>query len=789
MRRGNLPLAALVLAALVAVALSQSLPGFSNFGINDGESCTKTPNAVTCIALVDASSQYDGIELAFQITGTNANKEIVVTPFVTFEATTTPKPFTNQATGDTAVAGTFTLSLAILASNIDVGSGGSVKKVTKIQYTITAPADVFCDYDNMKNNVKNDWEFVNPVLGKKDGTGCNAGTDSTVTAPDPTMKYIYYKPTATPAVDDFLPGKGYPAELTWATATGVTYEITIATPTKRTTGIDDCPFVTQYKTTSGGTLSDFVFGSSGTVSTTGGTLYLPHLCPNYKYEVTLKACLVANPSDCDSSANEFVPDEVPPTVPAWNTPFSFGSDFVFTPADLSGLETDGTFNRSSYDGGALINKYKLALVLPSSLGDCPRTTTGGGYPTADNFDANGEAENGATDYLIETLLCPGLTYEFKVQACNTAGCSNNATVSITVPVVAPVCGIPLPAPEPFQNPHNAYTTGLYGGSTVQDIRALQALEAKLNATDPTLQLDEVYLNSLGFKTAVVYWPSMSYSGGDDPSLYTYNLTLQRYIKGINGYDNTKYQVFEASYIQIYLLVSFHGASAEAASAAQSGPFPMPGFNYAPTLANNVQPSHCYTMFVELCNSAGCCTPNHFNDLGDLMEGTVSAPWFQPSNTYGRKNSAEPQDRLYCTNLKPWRGPYGKSGSGSLRLTNMWIDAGAAGADASAGVAAGASSSGVAGVAAPAASAGTSNTLLAVAIAVPVGIAGLAVGAIAAAMVITRKQVRDVTIAATTARNANATAMPPASLTEIRTVHVQSNSASGASADSVPAYGV
>eukprot|EP00741_Cyanophora_paradoxa_P024881 tig00000317_g24022.t1 len=181
------------------------------------------------------------------------------------------------------------------------------------------------------------------------------------------------------------------------------------------------------------------------------------------------------------------------------------------------------------------------------------------------------------------------------------------------------------------------------------------------------------------------------------------------------------------------------------------------------------------MSVELCNSAGCCMPGHFNGL-DLDLGTVSGTWFQPSQTYSRKGSAEPQDRLTCTNLKPWRGPDSSKAVGGVGVKMAWVNAGAAGAQAgaaSAGASAGSSASGVAGVAAPAASAGTSNTLLAVAIAVPVGVAGLAIGAVAAAMIITRKQVRVATIAATSRAqalnggiNSSTQLMPPVSLTTI-----------------------
>eukprot|EP00741_Cyanophora_paradoxa_P002048 tig00000545_g1984.t1 len=194
------------------------------------------------------------------------------------------------------------------------------------------------------------------------------------------------------------------------------------------------------------------------------------------------------------------------------------------------------------------------------------------------------------------------------------------------------------------------------------------------------------------------------------------------------------------------------------------------------------------MSVELCNSAGCCMPGHFNGL-DLDLGTVSGSWFQPSQTYSRKGSAEPQDRLTCTNLKPWRGPDSSSAVGGIGVKMAWVDAGAAGAQAgtaSTGASAGASASGVAGVAAPAASAGTSNTLLAVAIAVPVGIAGLAIGAVAAAMIITRKQVRVAAVAATTHAkalnsgiNSSSQLLPPAPAS-FSTINVRRRSASTAS---------
>eukprot|EP00741_Cyanophora_paradoxa_P002049 tig00000545_g1985.t1 len=535
------------------------LPRFSNFGVNDGERCTKTPNSVTCVAKIDTSSEYvnaNGLKLSFWITGTSQGASIIEyvrTPFVPLAAATTPVEFVNTLTN----AGGFTYKLAILELE-------SSATVTAIEYTITAPTDMFCDA-MIKNFVMgekrtlasqtateltctNDWEFVNPVIGKK--AGCpddgGAGTDTTPrpTSPAPRMQNIFYKPAANPPVKD-LTASGYPAVVSWDTEANLAYTVTVSAPEASVAGIDACPFTT-----------DFAFGTP--VTTSAGSLALNYLCPGYKYKVSVLACTTATPAICaeEPAMEEFVPDVVPPTEATFNSAFTFGQ-FAFYPISESGTPVTGTYNRPSYDGGALISKYEVEIVIPEDLGDCPLKSGVSGQGL--EF-ANGAAKaacansNPACPMSVAARLCPGLSYTFKVKACNgeseaTAGrcsefsASGSSEAIAAVPIVPPVCGIPPPYPAVAPQ---GFSTGPYGGSTVQDYDALQRLETELNnvlTTDPTIDLD--YLNNLGFKTAVVFWPSVSYSGGQAP--YEYNLTLNRYIKGINGYDKNKYQTFEASH--------------------------------------------------------------------------------------------------------------------------------------------------------------------------------------------------------------------------------------------------
>eukprot|EP00741_Cyanophora_paradoxa_P024880 tig00000317_g24021.t1 len=541
-----------------------SLPRFSNFGVNDGERCTKTPNSVTCVAKIDTSSEYvnaNGLKLSFWITGTSQGASIIEyvrTPFVPLAAATTPVEFVNTLTN----TGGFTYTLAILELE-------SSTTVTAIEYTIKAPTDMFCDA-MIKNFVMgekktlasqtateltctNDWEFVNPVVGKKvgcptDGDG-GAGTDTTLrpTSPAPRMQNIFYKPAANPPVKD-LTASGYPAVVSWDTAANLAYTVNIDAPVASVAGIDACPFTT-----------DFAFGTP--VTTSAGSLALNYLCPGYKYKVSVLACTTATPAVCaeEAAVEEFTPDVVPPTEATFNSAFTFGQ-FAYYPISESGTPVTGTYNRPTYDGGALISKYEVEIVLPEDLGDCPVRNGVAGLAVASGVaKATCLNSNPACSMSLSTKLCPGFSYTFKVKACNgeneaTAdrcsefSASGASEASAVVPIVPPVCGIPPPYPAVAPQ---GFSTGPYGGSTVQDLDALQALETQLNnvlTTDPTIDLD--YLNNLGFKTAVVFWPSVSYSGGQAP--YEYNLTLNRYIKGINGYDNTKYQTFEASLEKIQI---------------------------------------------------------------------------------------------------------------------------------------------------------------------------------------------------------------------------------------------
>eukprot|EP00741_Cyanophora_paradoxa_P020057 tig00021222_g19358.t1 len=267
----------------------------------------------------------------------------------------------------------------------------------------------------------------------------------------------------------------------------------------------------------------------------------------------------------------------------------------------------------------------------------------------------------------------------------------------------------------------------YGGQSVKNVDQLKYLfpdqDNDLNgAESPMLEWTDMDLSLYGFKDAIIYWPKVSYHGGAGQKADKYNITLFRYIRGANGYAPDKYQNF-------YVAGTVDG-----------------DVNFA--YATNIQPSHCYGMGLKLCNSVGCCSPSS-NPLESSVpftteDGKVLAPigdstWFQPSQNYANKNSREPTDRGYCVAIKPI-GVVTKSLVGAVDFSG--VPAEAATTTGTAGSAARSAST--------ASSSGTSNTLLAVAIAVPVGIAGLAIGAVLAAMVITRNQVRAATMAAVSA---------------------------------------
>eukprot|EP00741_Cyanophora_paradoxa_P003284 tig00000691_g3192.t1 len=560
----------------------------------------------------------------------------------------------------------------------------------------------------------------------------------------------------------FIKDEGYPATIEWdvpTTGTVTHYEMTVTKEAKFTyvfnnqprAEIQDCPFrdfdsagVRSFASGSSTILLNQTVRVDAVAGTTHYALPLSFLCPGYVYAVQVKACNevgCSEPGSDETPVAPVAPFQVQPAPSITAGEFSFPALPVGTPATLSTFATP-------YDGGRPLTTYIVnnisRVAIEGNSGACPPLYEAPVFPAA--LDASA-----ASNPALIGSLCPGFTYSFNISACTKGetddcmiGAASNA-FAVTVPAVAPICGIPAPPAQlPLSASYAGYSAGTYGGQSVKNVQFLDAL---ISDTDEVFT--DYAISLMGFKDAFIFWPSMTYSGGADVSKF--NLTLYRYIRGSNGYAPDKYQNF------------WHAGNIIGAR------------NYAPVF--NIQPSHCYAHSIKLCNSVGCCVPSTNPPAASV--NTITPTWYQPSQNYANKKSTEPTDRTFCVSIKPI-GATDAPSTTTTKSIGAGIDFGTSmGADAGSAAAGSAARS--------TATAGTSNTLLAVAIAVPVGVAGIALGAVAAALIVTRKQVR-VAVMAGQERAARYAVMPPPSMGSLngpRTVSVRPGSTADLFATSEP----
>eukprot|EP00741_Cyanophora_paradoxa_P020059 tig00021222_g19360.t1 len=526
------------------------------------------------------------------------------------------------------------------------------------------------------------------------------GPDSTPEPPPPKVLYPPEDVKINPLA--FSYDTGYPATVSWTPSTqtnakteGVYYKIDILPPSKP----DDimvCPYASSHPAHN----QNLTETGTADIDPAVSPQSVNYLCPGYTYTVIVAAC-TDSPVECKSATVTRTMSAVAPTIPKWNNaPIEpTAADFTFP----AGTAITASHN-ASYDGGKPLTSYTVTLTPVGTEAGCPGTTHDKSpFEAVDGVLTTNTLNTGLS---VSTYLCPGNSYTLAVKACNAEYCSDAAAfpgaggidmTTVTAPAVAPVCGVPLPATVP------SYISGPYGGQSVKSVDQLKALFPDIEGESPLLEWSDIDQTLYGFKDAVVYWPKMAYQG-------EYNITLFRYIRGANGYAPDKYQTFYVAGTLVDDAVNF-------------------------AYATNIQPTHCYGISVKICNAVGCCTPSS-NPPTSTADTTAPNAWFQPSQNFANKNSREPTDRTFCVAIKPLRTTL------STTIKSIGIDFGSSGA----GVA-DASSAAAARSASTASTSGTSNTLLAVAIAVPVGVAGLAIGAVLAAMVITRNQVRAATMAA------------------------------------------
>eukprot|EP00741_Cyanophora_paradoxa_P024267 tig00021760_g23434.t1 len=323
-------------------------------------------------------------------------------------------------------------------------------------------------------------------------------------------------------------------------------------------------------------------------------------------------------------------------------------------------------------------QYKITLGRPTSEIACPLNALTPKTPfTAVTATT---ATNTTESSSVTTDLCPGNTYTFTVVACNDANlerCSAPESASVTIDPVAPVCGVPTTS--------STSGNGYYAGMSTKNAVGINANDA-LVAEDP--MFSDESLSAMGFKTAMVFWPAIQYSGGAaiDENGGTWRAVLRRYIAGNNGMSLLKYQ--ELSY----------SGGLDAANAR---------------ILQDLQPSKCYSYNVTLCNAAGlCCTPD------TAAAGDQSESWFQPSNS----PKVDYKEFLACSAFK--------TGSGTI-LKSIFAGAAQSGSFAAA--------AGEAATGAASAGSSTSGSILAVAIGVPAGVAALAAVAVAATLLVLRSR--------------------------------------------------